>query len=275
MDEQVIRVEIGRLSPLRVGDELVNPRIRTHNTKDLQASIRQHGLLQPPVITPIHPQLDYTDPEQSFYILLGERRVTACRALGWKTIECKVEDVDTTGGSIDIALLATGNIQQEFSPLQTANLARMLAEQGENNLRISRTLGITKSMTALLFQLLEASDKVQGLVDSGKMSMSTFRTIAARSTEEQDAIVDETKVRNEDGRVTRNAIKSARKRHDDAKKGEPLAGDEVTVRTVAHGIEQLADKLSKMAPFERSEKTVVRHFLARFKGIVEVLEEVL
>jgi len=273
VDDTILRVEIGRLSPLKVNDELINPRSRTHNTKDLQASIEEHGLLQPPVITPINSSLDYTDPKQMFYIVLGERRVTACRALGWKTVECivKTSSLDVEG----IAYLATGNVQQEFSPLQLANLARILAEQGQNKHYISRTIGRTVSTVELLFKLLEASEKVRGLVDSGKLSMSAFRTICARSSEEQDAIIEETKVRNEDGRVTRNAIKSARKRHDDAKKGNPLAGDEVTVRTVAHGIEQLANKLNKMAPFERSEKTVVRHFLERFAFIIEELEEVL
>jgi len=273
VDETLIRVEIGRLSPLKVNDELVNPRSRTRNTTDLQASIKQHGLLQLPIITPVHFLLDYTDPEQEFYILLGERRVTACRALGWKHIECRVQ-----GSSLaveGIALLATGNVQQIFSPLQYANLARMMAEQGMGSLYIGHTLGKSAATVSLLFQLLEASPKVQSLVDSGKMSLSTFRTIAARSAEEQDEIVSETKVRNEDGRVTRNAIKSARKRHDDAKKGEPLAGDEVTVRALVKSVDDTLTHLLKMGPFGGSEKTVIRYFVERFNLTIEELEEIL
>lgn len=78
---------------------------------DLASSIHEHGLLQPIVAVPAT-QIDYYD------LIAGQRRVLACRALGWTNIPTYV--LTAPAGAIR-ELRLTENVQrQDLSPLEEA-----------------------------------------------------------------------------------------------------------------------------------------------------------
>lgn len=268
----ILSIPIKNLIPLTIGDRRVNPSKRISDTTDLQASIATTGLLHPPVVVPVDEDLEANAENQTYYILSGERRITALRQQGQKFVDCSVMHNLDEAGMVDV--LAAGNVQKPLSPLQQANLCMIMAEQGRNKLSIGRAMGLDTSGVELLFSLLEASENVQRLVDSGKMGLSTFRTLAYRSQEEQDEIVSEVTIKNSDGRVTRNAVRSAKKRHDDAKKGTPMAGDVDSVQTLCNTANEAMGKLLEMAPYERSEKAAIRILLTKIQENIEELIDV-
>ena len=251
----ITSIELSKIVPLDIEGDHPNPSRRTSNTTGLQGSIKEVGL-----VTPVR-LMRISDDE--YQILSGARRVTACKALGWTHIQAEVVEYDE---EIDpLSILAAANVQMEFTHLEKARLSLRLAEQGKNQNQTARTLGETVSTIELYAKLLDADEGVQKLVDSGKMSLSTFRTISCRPEKEQREIVAKVKVRNEDGRLTRNAVKAARKRHDAEKTGDPMIGDEVTVQSLAKEIDANLEKLSTLYPYEASEQTILRYFLKRFE----------
>jgi ParB family chromosome partitioning protein len=77
--------------------------------KDLQFSLRQHGLLQPIVVRNLG----------SFYeIVTGHRRYKSCKALGWRKILCHVIDV-TDKEAFEISLMSNIQIKQ-LDPIEEA-----------------------------------------------------------------------------------------------------------------------------------------------------------
>lgn len=54
--------------------------------EQLRTSIRERGILQPPMVTP--------DGNGNFLPVLGRRRIAAARSLGLEAIECQVADLD-------------------------------------------------------------------------------------------------------------------------------------------------------------------------------------
>ena len=60
---------------------------REIETEDLEASIRQRGLIQPIIVEP-------AELPGYWKLIAGERRLTACRNIGWTEIEARsVEDL--------------------------------------------------------------------------------------------------------------------------------------------------------------------------------------
>lgn len=61
-------------------------RDRIDDLKSLMESIKQNGLIQPIVVQALPPIRDKSD----YLLIAGERRLEACRLLGWKEISCRL-----------------------------------------------------------------------------------------------------------------------------------------------------------------------------------------
>ena len=76
---------------------------------DLTVSIKENGLLQPILVRPKQP---------GFEIVAGNRRMLACKKLGWKKIACHIIDVDDKT-AFEISL--SENLQRKnLSPIEEA-----------------------------------------------------------------------------------------------------------------------------------------------------------
>ena len=85
----------------------------SESDEELARSIREKGLLQPIIVRP---------KQSDFEIVAGNRRLHACKRLGWKKITCHILDVDDKT-AFEISL--SENVQREsLSPIDEANAFR-------------------------------------------------------------------------------------------------------------------------------------------------------
>lgn len=90
------------------------------NIDELAASIKTHGLLQPPTVFPVNGRYE---------VAYGDRRTRACKKIGMERIPCIVVDDPST---LTLVLRLTENIQRlDLSPIEEgANLKELQDTQG-------------------------------------------------------------------------------------------------------------------------------------------------
>src|SRR4051794_19119536 len=135
-------MSVSRQSPrmLRL-DSLIghqqNVRKDVGDVTELAASIRQHGLVQPIVVTE-HPRY-----EGKYLILAGHRRAAAAATIPLEQVACIIRH-DAGVAEDHIALMLVENMQrQNLSPVEKARAMRRLIDHGLSQSEIARRLGTT------------------------------------------------------------------------------------------------------------------------------------
>lgn len=150
---------------------------------ELEASIRENGLLQPLVVRPAAASA----PEGAQWELIaGERRWRATRRLGWTEVPVVVKEIDDRTMLI---LAIVENVQrEELSPMEEATAYRQLIDEfGLTQQEVADKVGRERSTVANLLRLLGLPASVQQLVVEGKLSMGHARAILGATGERQMA----------------------------------------------------------------------------------------
>lgn len=95
------------------------PRKNVGNLEELKASIQEHGIIQPIVVSPFG--------EEKFLIIAGERRFTAAKELGLKTVPSIIRTVEEHR-RLEVQIIENIH-RQELSPLEEAGAYRKLMEE--------------------------------------------------------------------------------------------------------------------------------------------------
>jgi ParB family transcriptional regulator, chromosome partitioning protein len=173
-------VAVGRISsnPYQPRKEFAEEQLA-----ELEASIRENGLLQPLVVRPAS-----SDAEQGvqWELVAGERRWRAVRRLGWSEVPVVVKEVDDRTMLI---LAIVENVQrEELSPLEEATAYRQLITRfGLTQREVASSVGRDRSTVANLLRLLGLPASVQRLVNDGSLSMGHARAILGAGDEHQMA----------------------------------------------------------------------------------------
>jgi len=135
----------------------------------LEASVREHGVLQPIVVR---------RHGDRYQIIAGERRFRAARAVGLAEVPVVVRDVPDDQ-MLELALVE--NLQREdLDPIEKAESFRAyLASTGRTQAEASGRLGLDRSTIANMIRLLELPAEVQAMVRSGLVAMGHARAILA------------------------------------------------------------------------------------------------
>lgn len=132
------------------------PRMTWHEEtlKELAASIREHGVLQPILVRPAG---------DVYQIIAGERRWRACKLASRDTIPAIVERFDDAT-ALEIALIE--NLQREdLSPLDEASIYhKMTSELGYSIRGLAAKLGKDKGYVENRLRLASAPDDVREMV---------------------------------------------------------------------------------------------------------------
>ena len=152
----------------------INPDDETHrittdkDTRILAASIRDLGLINPPLLLAAGP--DYT-------ILSGFRRIAACRDLGLPDVEARI--ADNSSPKLECARVAiTDNIlQRPLNLVETSRAINMLSahfEDPENLAKEASKLGLPQSPSVLrkIQPLCHLPPEIQRGILSGSISLS-------------------------------------------------------------------------------------------------------
>ena len=224
----------------------------------LADSIREHGILQPLIVT--HAGSGYT-------LVAGERRWRAARAAGLRTVPALVKDT-TPRQLLELALVE--NIQrQELNPLEEASAYKQLVE--EHSLKqdeVAHRVGKSRSAVANSLRLLKLPPEAKLALAEGRITEGHARGILALPTLEQQlkllaAILA--------GNFTVRQSEEAARRG--SRKQNPL--DSIKAAEIAEVEERLRELLRTKVELHRGKKggRLVIHFYSdeELEGIFQAL----
>ncbi len=142
--------------------------------QDLAASIRQHGILQPLIVT--------QDPGEEHYILIaGERRLRAARIAGLETVPVILREA-TDMQRLELALIE--NVQRaDLDALEKAEAYRQLADEfGLSHEEIGAQVGKSREAVTNTLRLLKLPETVRAALTAGQISEGHARSLLRLNT---------------------------------------------------------------------------------------------
>lgn len=177
-------VDADRPREIALRDIVANPdqprqRFDEESLASLAASIAEHGVLQPVLVT---------HAPDGYQLVAGERRFRAAQMAGLERIPAIVRTVDEQQR---LALALVENLQRtDLNAIDEARAFRRLADEfGLTQEEIGARMGRSRPAVANTLRLLDASAAVQEAVEDGRISEGHARAITALdSHEEQDRL---------------------------------------------------------------------------------------
>src|SRR5436190_4554430 len=154
---ETLTVQAGGVLQAPVGDISPNPRqprqaMPPEELDELTASIREHGILQPIVVS--------RTAEGKYNIIAGERRWRASMQAGLDTVPVIVKEASSRE-MLELALVE--NLQRaDLNPLEQARAYRSLVDEfGLKQAEIATRVGKSRSAVANSVRLLDLPDRIQ------------------------------------------------------------------------------------------------------------------
>ena len=141
--------------------------------KELAASIRQHGVVQPLLVRP------RPGKPGEMELIAGERRWRAAQLAGVHELPVLVRDADDRVAA-EIALIE--NIQRfDLNAIEeAAGYSRLMDEFGYTQDKLARIVGKSRSPLANTLRLLTLPEAVKGMVGEGKLTAGQTRPLVGR-----------------------------------------------------------------------------------------------
>jgi ParB family transcriptional regulator, chromosome partitioning protein len=164
-------------APLRVAVEKVRPnhlQPRRHfdpeALSELAASIREHGLAQPIVVS-------FDASSRSYELIAGERRWRAVQLAGLKEIDVVVHQPKDDKQRLALTLIE--NLQRsDLNPIEVAlGYLRLMKEFGINQTSLGQEVGKSKSAISNTLRLLELPEEIQRALQFGQLSEGHGRAL--------------------------------------------------------------------------------------------------
>ena len=146
---------------------------------DLTASIREHGVLQPLIVTP-------GDMDGRFVLIAGERRLEAARLAGLTSVPVLIRQA-TDQQRLELAIIE--NVQRsDLSALEQAEAYRQLAEDFDlSHEDIAVRVGKSRVAVTNTLRLLKLPDVIKNALIEGRVSEGHARALLALTTLEAQA----------------------------------------------------------------------------------------
>lgn len=179
----------GNLSQIPVDHITPNPRqprekINPDDLNELAASILEHGVIQPLILT-------YGDQSGHYSLIAGERRLLAAQQAGLKVVPAIVRKASEQQ-RLELALVE--NLQRtDLSPLEAANAYRQLAADfGLSHEEISNRVGKSRAAITNTIRLLKLPRAVQQALSSERISEGHARALLSLPTSQAQVAALET-----------------------------------------------------------------------------------
>jgi ParB family chromosome partitioning protein len=157
------------------------PRSMMHpeELEDLTASIREHGVLQPLIVTP-------GDMDGRYVLIAGERRLEAARLAGLTSVPVLIRQA-TDQQRLELAIIE--NVQRsDLSALEQAEAYRQLAEDFDlSHEDIAVRVGKSRVAVTNTLRLLKLPDVIKNALIEGRVSEGHARALLALTTLEAQA----------------------------------------------------------------------------------------
>jgi ParB family chromosome partitioning protein len=154
------------------------PRTSMHpeELEELTASVKEHGVLQPLIVTP-------GKAEGQYILIAGERRLQAARLAGLKIVPVLIRQA-TDQQRLELAIIE--NVQRaDLSALEEAEAYRQLAEDFDlSHEDIAVRVGKSRVAVTNTLRLLKLPDMVKNALIENRISEGHARALLALSTAE-------------------------------------------------------------------------------------------
>ena len=139
--------------------------------RELADSVREHGLLQPLVVTRLA-----TEGEERYQVIAGERRLEAARLAGLDRVPVMVREV-TPEETLELALVE--NLQRaDLNPLEAAAAyQRLMGEFGLTQEQVATKVGKSRPAVANALRLLGLPEDVKAALARGEISEGHARAL--------------------------------------------------------------------------------------------------
>ncbi len=154
---------------------------RDREQKELVASIRKSGIIQPIVVRKY---------DSGYEIIAGERRWRAAQEAGLKDVPIVIRNASDAEAA-ELSLIE--NLQREgLNPLEEANAYRTLVETfGQTHESIATKIGKDRSTVANTIRLLKLPGKIQQALIEKKITAGHARAILSVDAAEEQTVVFE------------------------------------------------------------------------------------
>lgn len=143
--EKLLVSELNARKDLQAGQE-------DSGIDELASSIRQQGLLSPPIVRPT--------ADGRYEVLVGQRRLLACRKVGLDPVPCLVRD--DLGDADAVTLSLVENVHRaDMHPLDKARALKALYDRHKSYERVAKESAWSVSTIRKYLQLLSLPDELQ------------------------------------------------------------------------------------------------------------------
>ena len=155
---------------IRPGKYQPRTRMDEQALKELAASIRAQGLMQPLLVRPVG--------REQYELIAGERRWRAAQIAGLAEVPVLVREVPDNAA---LAMALIENIQREdLNPIEEAGgLQRLVEEFRMTHEQAADAVGRSRSATTNLLRLLKLAKPVQSMLMQGALEMGHARALLA------------------------------------------------------------------------------------------------
>jgi ParB family chromosome partitioning protein len=258
--QEIIQIELNRVNP---GKEQPRKVFRDEALKELAASIKQKGVLQPVLVN--------RKKDGSFSLIAGERRLRASKMAGLKRIPAIVKNIDPED-TLEVSLIE--NIQREdLGPIETAQaFKRLLKQFGLTQEKLSEKVGKERATVANYLRLLKLPPEIRKLLNEGALSMGHARAILSADGRQGQLALAKKIVKN--GLSVREAERLAKKvaGGSKVKKGTTLSKRDPNIASLEEKlIKSLGTKVRIKHKGKRGQIEIEYYSLDELDRLLEVL----
>jgi len=185
--ESIFDIEVGKIK-----SNPYQPRYEmdAHSLKELAESIRQHGILQPLIVTKMTRQNERGQSNE-YQLVAGHRRLEAAKLVGLPAVPVIIRD-STEQQKLELALVE--NLQRaDLNAIERAKAFKKLQEEFDlTHDEIAKKVGRSRESVTNTMRLLNLPEKIQQSLSEGKISEGHARSIAGiKNQAAQMALYDE------------------------------------------------------------------------------------
>ena len=175
--ESVFLIEIDKIkeNPLQPRRDFDNAEL-----KSLADSIREHGILQPIIVTKLEEE-NQAGIKVSYELIAGERRLKAAALAGLDFIPVIIRKKTENKEKLELALVE--NIQRsDLNGMERArSFERLAKEFNLTHNQIAEKMGCSRELIANTIRLLQLPVEIQKAIEAGKISEGHGRSILSVS----------------------------------------------------------------------------------------------
>jgi ParB family chromosome partitioning protein len=234
----VVDVPLSRVTP---NPHQPRRRMDDAGLEELAASIREHGVLQPVLVT---------ETLDGYQLIAGERRVRAARLAGLDHIPALIRQL-ADRDQLEVALVE--NVQRaDLDPIDEALAYRQLVDEfGLTQDRVAERVGKARSSVANTMRLLDLHPDVQAAIGDGRLTEGHGRALGGLSVDAQGHVLGTVLTQGLSVRQTEELVRRLRQPRD----AEPPAQPSRTLDPDLERLEEdLRDRLGTKVRLSRSRK---------------------